>query len=316
MRTLTESDGSGIGGRAGVALPMTLLMIVVLSCLAASAFTMVGSERRVVDNQESQVESYALARSGMERFLANRAALGFTSAPPAAVESARIVAPTGYVDVVLTRLRPPLGAGAPALYVLRSRGVKTVGRLTGTPIAERTIAQYAQWQSGSMQVLAAWTAMTGLLKSGGSGVVSGVDGCGAAPAVAGVAVPSVPGYTQAGGSSVPNGSPDILDLGTAAQTVGAVAIDWNTIVNGNAWQPDLVIPGSAWPSAAQWADATYWPVIRVNGSYSLPGDGRGTLVVTGDLSVGGSKTWDGIILVGGVLTSSGTSTVNGAVVSA
>ncbi len=76
-----------------------------------------------------------------------------------------------------------------------------------------------------MQTLSAWTSLTGLSKKGGSGTISGVDACGAAAPVAGVAVAS-PGYSQNGGSSVPSGSPNIANLGTPAQAAAAIKIDW------------------------------------------------------------------------------------------
>jgi type II secretory pathway component PulK len=50
---------------------MTLLIIVVLSALAAGAFTRVGSERRTIDNQESSLDAYTMARTGLDQFLAD-----------------------------------------------------------------------------------------------------------------------------------------------------------------------------------------------------------------------------------------------------
>ncbi len=60
---------------------------------------------------------------------------------------------------------------------------------------------------------------------------------------------------------------------------------------------------------------SYWPVIRVNGNLSLPGDGQGTLIVTGDFTISGSQKWKGIILVGGTIAANGNNNVQGAVVS-
>ena len=104
-------------------------------------------------------------------------------------------------------------------------------------------------------------------------------------------------------------------MGTAPETVASVPLDWNAIVNANAIQPDIEYPGGSWPSSAEWSDPDFWPVIRVNGDFSLPADGRGTLIVTGNLLISGSLNWRGIILVGGALTSNGNNTVDGAVIS-
>jgi len=301
--------------RTGAALPLTLFIIVILTTLSAGAFTMIGSERRVNDDRKAQLDAYLMARTGMERFIGSRAALGFTSTPPAAVESTTIALPGGYAEVVMRVVRPPVDTTIPGLYVIRSRGVKTTGGTPAVVTAERTVAEYARFQFASIEVKSAWTAMAGLTKNGGSGTLTGYDACGAESAVAGVAVPNVPGYTQSGGTSVPEGAPKILHMGNATQTANSVEIDWNGIVNGYSIQPDIEYPGGSWPTSSDWADPEFWPIIRVNGDFSLPADGRGTLIVTGNLDIGGSRQWRGIILVGGALTSNGNNTVDGAVIS-
>ena len=48
---------------------------------------------------------------------------------------------------------------------------------------------------------------------------------------------------------------------------------------------------------------------------STSSDGRGTLIVTGDLTISGSLHWDGIVLVGRTLTADGNNTVLGATIS-
>jgi hypothetical protein len=74
------------------------------------------------------------------------------------------------------------------------------------------------------------------------------------------------------------------------------------------------MPAGSWPSSTTFANS--WPVIYVDqaGTFSLPSDGRGTLIVKNDMTISGSKSWNGIILVGGALTSNGNNTVLGAVV--
>ncbi|MGH7714288.1 MAG: hypothetical protein ACREOG_23625, partial [Gemmatimonadaceae bacterium] len=214
--------------------------------------------------------------------------------------------------VRVQRIMPAVG-GQLAMYSVRSRGVRTAGTTSSSPAAERIFAQYARFQTGTFAALGAWTSLSGLLKTGGSGVISGVDQCGVAPPVAGVAVPTVPGYTQNGGAPVPNGSPNILDMGPQADANAMISFDWPGIVNGTALTPDITLPPGPWPS---FADPTYWPVIYVDqvAPFSLPSDGRGFLIVRHDMQLNGSEKWDGILLVGGALTSSGANTVSGAVV--
>lgn len=59
-----------------------------------------------------------------------------------------------------------------------------------------------------------------------------------------------PGYSQSGGSSVPNGSPNILTMGTPAQAAATVGVDWANILNGASMTPDVTIPGGPWPSSS------------------------------------------------------------------
>jgi len=317
MRSRESTTAQRPRRRTGAALPLTLFIIVIVTMLSAGAFSMIGSERRVTDDHKAQLDAYIMARRGLEQFIGNRAGLGFTSTPPAAVESTTIAVRGGYVDVVMRVVRAPVGTTTEGLYVIRARGVKTSdGTQIGAVIGERTIAEYARFQIAELDVHSAWTAMAGLVKNGGSGVISGVDACGSAPSVAGVAAPTVPGYTQLGtGASAAAGSPPILDMGTTAETVNTVTVDWNAIVNGTTFQPDIAYPGGSWPTSAHWADSNFWPVIRVDGDFNLPADGRGILIVTGNLVLGGSQSWHGIVLVGGTIVSNGLSTVEGAIIS-
>ena len=71
-------NGRALRSRKGAALPMTLFIIVVLTTLSAGAFTMIGSERRVADDTRAQLDAYVIARRGLEQYIGNRSALGFT----------------------------------------------------------------------------------------------------------------------------------------------------------------------------------------------------------------------------------------------
>ena len=299
--------------RAGSALLTTLMLVLVISAAVAGTFSMIESERKSLGDQEAQQGAYDIARSGYDHFMANPAGslAGFTPPTWTGPDSLYVPLSGGYAWVRVERIRPAIGTDG-ALYLVRSRGVRTSYRSGNTPAAERIFAQYAQFNTG-MPPLAAWTSLSGLVKSGGSGVISGTDGCGATAPVGGVAVPTAPGYVQSGGSSVPSGSPNILDMGPQPSANAMIDLDWPGIVAGTALTPDLTIPGASWPS---FASSTYWPVIYVNqvSEFDLPSDGRGLLIVRNNMRLNGSVQWDGIILVGGTLTSSGNNTVSGAVV--
>jgi type II secretory pathway pseudopilin PulG len=292
----------------GMTLLMVILAIMVLSVLLAAAFAAASTEARVSANQGANVDAFALAESGLELFMAKRDSFGFTATPPAVSESARVTLSGGYADVVLHQVRKDSVSGRYG-YAVRAHGVSTAATLSGTAPAERTVAEYANWQTGTMNVVSAWTALTGLSKNGNSGSLSGTDACGAAPAVPGVATVTNPGYT--GPTGPVSGNPPIDNLGTQAQAIAATNIDWNGIVNNNAAQPSITIPPGSWPS---FSNPNYWPIIMLVGNTTLPGSGQGTLIVTGNLTINGNNTWNGVLLVGGNLTSNGNNTVDGAVV--
>ncbi len=302
-------NGTKRSQRRGIALPITLLVLILLAVLLAAGFTALGAERRVNANADAEVGAFTLAESGLELFLTERDSLGFTTSPPAASESARVTLRGGYADVVLTRVRMDTVVKRYG-YAVRAHGVSTGGALTGTPRAERTVAEYAVWQPATMKTWASFTSLSGLHKNGGSAMGSGADLCGLAPAVAGVAVPTTPGYSQNGGSLAPQGSPPVLDVApTPAQMADSININWAGITNGTAMTPDVTIPPGTWPTSF-----TNWPTILVNGDYTLPGSGQGTLIVTGNLTMNGSTAWDGLVLVGNNVTSNGSNTVDGALV--
>lgn len=301
--------------RRGMTLPLTLLMILMLSVIVAAGFNRVSAERRVNGDMSAQVAAYAIAQSGLEQYAAN-----VTSAPPAVVADSVTGLAGGKAYINMWLLQAAAG-GNPATYVIVSRGVNTAAQRFDprTPPAERTVAAYAQWQTASLGTSAAWTSITGLHKNGNSGSLSGTDNCGAASAVAGVAVPSSPGVT--GNSNPISGSPPIASLGAdVAAAAAAVPINWDGIINQNLVTPNVTITSgtTGWPTSAQWNDPNYYPTIIVktgtSANFSLPSDGRGLLIVQGDLTINGNTTWKGAILVGGNLTSNGNNKVFGSVV--
>ena len=303
--------------RRGFAIPVALLVIMVLTIMVAGGFSLVSAERRSVADQKSQISAFRIAEQGLELFLVRRDSLmkdkpGYTKVPGAA-DSVRIPLSGGYADVTLTRLRAPRGNQA-GLYVVRSKGVETADAYAGTPQGVRTVAQYALWEPAPMQVLAGWTALSGLQKNGGAGTLGGIDVCGAGATIAGVVVPVNPGYE---GKVVAVGNPPV----DSVIDPDVIDIDWDGIVNHNAIEATITLPGGSWPTAAleaAYADtgSKYYPIIRVNGDFALLSSGKGMLIVTGSLTLNGSVGWRGVILVGEQIKSNGINDVEGAVISA
>jgi hypothetical protein len=304
--------------RRGFAIPMAILVIAVLTIMLAGGFSLVSAERRSVSDQKSQINAFRIAEQGLEIYLVRRDSLEAADPNwtriPGPKDSVRITMAGGYADVSLTRLRPPTGSQS-GLYIARSKGTETAGVYAGTPQGVRTVAQYVLWESAPMQVLAGWLALSGLQKNGTAGTLSGVDLCHDSAAVAGVVVPVNPGYT--GNTAATAGSPAIDSV-----PPDSVHIDWNGIVNQGAITPTITLPGGSWPTTALVAayndttgNNTYYPIIRVNGDFTLLSSGTGLLIVTGNLTISGSNGWKGVLLVGGEITSNGNNGIYGATVS-
>ena len=307
--------------RRGGTLPMVILLLTVTTVALAAAYTLNGTEAQIGDDYEEQVAALALAESGRHRFLTDRAGLGFTATPPAAVEVDTIPYTGGRAIVTLTRIRPQVQQ-LPPLYLLTSRGVRSTGGPGGIPPAERTVAQYVYWDAMPLNILAGWTSLSGLQKNGlNPNSISGVDQspntavCPALTSIAAVAVPTSPGFSGNQGSLT--GTPLVKTLGDAAATRGAVDIDWAGITAGTAdITYDITIPTGTLPTTAYFtANPDYWPTIKVTGNLALQSNGRGVLIVTGNVVMSNQAQWDGVILVGGTLTSNGLTGVSGAVVS-
>ena len=300
--------------RRGFALPTAILVIAVLTIMVAGGFSIVSAERRSVADQKSQISAFRIAEQGLEIFLVRRDSLmkmmpNYSKVPDATPDSIRITVAGGYADVSLTQIRPPINNQS-GVYVARSRGTETVGAYAGTPQGVRTVAQYVLWEPAPMQVLAGWTALSGLQRNGNAGTIGGIDLCGQADTVTGVVVPVNPGYL--GKTTDIIGDPPIDSVGA-----DSVHIDWNAIVNQNAIEPSIIIPGGSFPPVSAWTNnPNYYPIIRINAaSYSLPNSGKGMIIATGHLTIDGSATWSGVLLVGGDITSNGTNGIQGATIS-
>jgi hypothetical protein len=204
--------------RKGLALPMTLLFIVVLSASMAAALSSTTSEIVTNAANRGQQRAYNYAQSALEQFLVRRSDRDSLGNPwctncvinPVLADSewTRVSMPGGYADVMAVRVRPMIGDTA-ALFFIRSRGVDTTAKVSSAAgqFAERTVGVYARWNTATIDVKAAWLSLSGLNKNG-TGVISGVDQCGVKPDVAGVMVPKGDLHVQ-GNSFNPSGTPPV-----------------------------------------------------------------------------------------------------------
>jgi hypothetical protein len=291
---------------------MAILAIGLVTIGVTASFMAVGSERRVNNDDLAQTSAFTVAQLGLDRYMNRRNTLGYAGVPPIIepVDGTELALPingdTAYIRSWRVREAAP---GRPALYLVRSRGVSTKYRIAGTPNAERIVSQLAVWNPYPLPILAGWTSLSGMRKNGTSGTLSGNDACGKKAAVAGVAVPN---GQYSGKTEWLAGSPPLKYLGDQSAANAAVNMNWSDIRAGRAFPATHTVPGTGWPTAAQFADPNFWPVILVNGNGTLP-NGRGLVIVTGDLTINGGITWDGILLIGENITSNGANTVYGAV---
>jgi hypothetical protein len=312
---------TNLTNRKAFALPMAIFVIAVLTASLAVGLASSSAELTTNAAERSQERAYNVAERGLERFLVMRSTTGYCQncvVDPTTVDSewTRDSVPGGYADIVAVRVRPVVGT-AQAIYFIRSTGTDTSVKLNGASRAkpaQRSVGLYATWVSTTINVKAAWVSLSGLDKNG-TGVISGVDQCGKSPDVAGVMVPKGDLQIQ-GGSFNPQGSPPVDTSNTFTQLKPQVNIDWAGIVNSNSIPADITIPGQSFPSVTDFADTSYWPVIRIHtNGYSLPNAGRGMIIADSNFTISGSNMWDGVILVGGQLTSNGNNTTAGATLS-
>jgi type II secretory pathway pseudopilin PulG len=298
--------------RRGATLPLTIIVIAIMGVAVAITFARLSSERRVNADGQAQVDAFTVAQSAVSNYLSTR-----NGKPGASQDTTYTNLPGGTATVSLRMLRESTTTLLPAVYIITARGSATGAKRYDSriPPAQRQVATYALWTPAPLDLDAAITTLGGMNKAGGAGTMNGTDACGAAAAIAGVALASgtgVNGTNYTGATGPIDGNPDNtpVSLGTngpAGTAKDQVQIDWSGIVNGTVLPPDYVYP--TWP-----ASFANWPVIKANGDLTLPGNGQGILIVTGNLTINGSNTWQGLILVGGSVNSNGSNTNRGAVV--
>jgi hypothetical protein len=307
---------------------MAILALALITASLIAAYSSTNAEVVANSAMRAQNRAYQLAETALQQFLLRRSEVGFctncvTNPAQADSEWTRLTLPGGYATVVATRVRPNLGTDRPALFFIRSTGVDTSTRFSGSGhvvFATRAVGQYATFGTATIKPLAALSSLNGVSNVASLPPTSGLDACGVRPAIAGIVVPqggqyhSFASYSAQGTHIPPLGSPRVDSSQVLDTLKNRVGIDWNAILNQNAIPVDVMIPPGSWPSNSAFNDTSYWPVIRVKTSVSLPRTGRGILIVDSNLALQGSRRWDGIILVGGTLLSTSADTVAGAVV--
>jgi len=288
---------------------IVLVALVGLTALAAAGMVITETQLRASENQEAGMNAFYAADAGLQQYLGTKVVATSTdtfayAAGTTVVEGEKILDLPN--DRVLYRVRSVSSYAPPE---------------GGT--ASRTVSRLVLFSAGSVVAKASFASGSGLQKNGGAGTISGIDQASAgnpncpnspAPTVAGVAVPPG-GYTQNGGGLVPEGAPDVYEAPSGIELLQSTGVPWNKIVNQGLLAPDYTIPADSWPDFGT-LGADEWPVIYVNGSIDVTPShsGRGSLIVRNNLTMNGAFQWDGLLLVGGYVTSNGYQTVEGATI--
>ena len=316
--------------RRGLAMPMALLVLVVLTAGVTAGFAATSSESVVNQAHRGDTRAYNLAVAGLEQFLARRNETGFCtnclSDPAAATadsEWTRVTMTGGYADVKAVLVRKHIDDTLPAIYFIRSAGVDQSANLSGSSSAvsgTRIVGLYAFWNTATVNVQGAWFALSGLTKNGTAGSIDGTDQCTAAngggkATLAGALVPSGGGFS--GNTSAFSGSPPIDSSKSFSTLVANSKLDWAGILAGSITPDfDITNPPTGFPSTTWFQNnPDSWPIIRIRKSAPLPNAGRGMIIADSNFTISGSNMWDGVVLIGGSLTSNGNNTTAGATLS-
>lgn len=284
----------------GFALPLTLLLLTMLTVMLTSAFTRMGTEIETAGATEMGVEALAVAQSGLEKYFGTD-----VTYRPRSGDSVRYNVTGGYAWIVPEPLYTPTDTTDDYTFIVRSTGYVIHAAQGSTPLSSRTVAQFAVWQTGAIPEYAALTTANGVRRrSGGAVYIYGQDMvCGTGESVL---------HTRLTGSNSywvdwSNGT-GVLSSGTPADLASSFNMDWD-VINSGEFEADY--------TSFHAFDMTY-PTIVIDGDYELADTGGyGLLIVTGDLKTnGGYFIWYGLVLVGGdIHFDANTSIFYGAVVS-
>ncbi|MCZ6916820.1 MAG: hypothetical protein O7I93_08590 [Gemmatimonadetes bacterium] len=287
MNTLADR----IRNNRGIAIPMTLLLLTVLTVMLSSLFLRVSADRRMAASSEATITALTLAQSGLQSYMNS------VTARPTDGDSVRINLNGGYAEVVARVLQQPLDTMMPQTFIIRSTGYVIVPSLGSVPLAVRTVAEFAVWQSGGVRTLGAFTGtrISTLASALDDLWVYGADRCGMSAAI--------PGIRSQNGTSFSDFNPDmtprdVVELSTTNAVGLATGIRWAEIVGGG-FTPDHTTLASMPPGDTTFQsyliDEIEYDAVNIRGS--------GLLIITGELDTGNTGSdlifeWDGIVLIG------------------
>jgi len=289
-----------VGSDGGFALAIVVFLLFTVGVSAVTAYQIILAEERLSSLMSDSRRAQSIAEAGLMRYIGAAVrgepdpAVYFIDNGEAQVSARKIQAIDDWTD----------------LYRVTSVGRVTDPRFFEAP-AIREVSSYAILSSKAlMDVPAAFVTTASSVTVTRFNVV-GSDGApvGSCPSATGTALAGVAaaGATSTGASGSVTGSPNASNLGSAGNVLSTLGLPpWATMSTTFPVDYDLPSGGAGFPNFAL-LPAEAYPVIRVNGNLSASGthSGRGTLIVTGTLTINSLTTfsWQGVILAGGLTSS-------------
>ena len=331
-------DTAGIG-EEGFALALVLLALVGMTTMAMAGFLRSNTDYRINQNHRASLTAFNVSDAARSQYMGRGKLRSDTTTYSYAQGAASVWSePLIAVDDSST------------LYRVVSEGQHNSPE-GGSAL--RQTSSIVIHKAAGFSVNAALTAPAGLLKNGTAGTLEGADHAvigdcpvGGQENVAGLQVPpglfsdngnttfsdngtqvalgggtvsSGPGRGGGGGGGGNGGfagNPAIDSTRNATQIINDLGIDWQGMLDGSFAEADYVLSEDGYPNFGN-LPSDEWPLIVIDQStYQLDDsyNGRGTLVLQGDVRFNGNFQWDGLILVGGHLVSNGGQRIRGAIV--
>ncbi len=128
----------------GVALPLTIFVIAILTLMLGATFTRAATESRIAAGSKWAVDALFVAQAGLEKYLGQ----DFTASDrPLLEDSMRLDVPGGWAWVVPDVLMTPADTMLDFRYIIRSTGYVEDPSQPGNALASHTVAQFADWQT-------------------------------------------------------------------------------------------------------------------------------------------------------------------------
>jgi len=276
----------------GFVLGFVILMLFAISVMSATGYLVVSNEFSMSKHASESSEAVAVARAGLERFVAEQ--IGVVG------DSVSYAIGDGIALVTTTRLsaRDSL---TDVYYVQSEASVSDV--FTTNAPTQRTVGAYALHHRRPLahhaQMLISEREIEVESSFWGYGQVHGIDSSTVAdcPGGGATSITAAIALNQVDERSLVNGAPDSEIWANYQAMYDSIALRWDVLQD-----PDFPVEfEDQMPNFAA-LPADSFPVIRYNGNqyFSNSHDGRGLLIVTGEYDAWTSFDWEGIILAGSV----------------